>query len=174
MKKERIIAAILLALILLPLYIIFTAPPVEMLVIEVVIGAITVLMISLLLAPLLIKRPEKFFDVKRLYWLLAYLKRFLIEEARAHLDVSIKILSPRMPLKPAIVAIPYSLETEYGVAMLANSITNTPGTLVLDVGDKSNRKVLYVHWIYAKTTNWDECRKHISEKFERCIRGLLE
>ncbi len=52
-------------------------------------------------------------------------------------------------LNPAIVAVPIHLRTDAEIALLANLITLTPGTLSLDVSN--DRSVLYIH-VLALTT----------------------
>ncbi len=51
-------------------------------------------------------------------------------------------------LTPAIVAIPLAAKTEAEIALLANLISLTPGTLSLDVS--TDRQVLYIHAIDVK------------------------
>jgi multicomponent Na+:H+ antiporter subunit E len=51
-------------------------------------------------------------------------------------------------MKPGIVKIPLTANTDLEITLLANLISLTPGTLSLDVSD--DRKVLYVHAMYVK------------------------
>jgi multicomponent Na+:H+ antiporter subunit E len=57
--------------------------------------------------------------------------------------VSILALTPRLKLRPAIVAYPLTLPRDSQITLLANLITLTPGTLSLDVSD--DRKWLHIH-----------------------------
>jgi multicomponent Na+:H+ antiporter subunit E len=63
---------------------------------------------------------------------LAWLARALV---LANLDMARRVLSPSLPIRPALVHIPTSLRSELGRLALANSITLTPGTLTVDVED---------------------------------------
>ncbi|MBQ8933201.1 MAG: Na+/H+ antiporter subunit E [Lachnospiraceae bacterium] len=87
----------------------------------------------------------KFFIHEKAFWLLnpARLGSFLlyccvifpIELIKANVDVAIKALSPKLNIHPGIVKVPSELKSEYGQAMLANSITLTPGTITLDLAE---------------------------------------
>jgi multicomponent Na+:H+ antiporter subunit E len=90
---------------------------------------------------------------------------FLKELIVANLKVAAAVLSPEGRLRPAIVAIPLELDRDAEVALLANLITLTPGTLSLDVSPDGH--TLYVHTI--ATTGPDELRRAIREGFERRI-----
>lgn len=79
--------------------------------------------------------------------------------------VAVLVLSPRMNLKPGIFAYPLKVDRDFEIAMLANLITLTPGTLSVDVSD--DRRILYVHAIDASEP--DAARRDIAEGFERKI-----
>jgi multicomponent Na+:H+ antiporter subunit E len=56
---------------------------------------------------------------------------------KANVDVSRRILSPRVPIQPRVVRVKTSQETDLGRVVYANSITLTPGTVSLRVeGDE--------------------------------------
>ncbi len=63
------------------------------------------------------------------------------------LDVSKRILNPKMPISPAIVHIDAGQKSDMGRVSLANSITLTPGTISLDVG----RDTIEVHALSAES-----------------------
>lgn len=50
-------------------------------------------------------------------------------------------------VSPAIIAVPVDLRTDWGVAMVANLITLTPGTTSLHVS--ADRTLIYVHCLDA-------------------------
>jgi multicomponent Na+:H+ antiporter subunit E len=62
------------------------------------------------------------------YWL--WLAR---EVVKSSLDVARIVLSPSLPISPRVVVVKASCEDPVDQAILANSITLTPGTLALDV-----------------------------------------
>ncbi len=87
------------------------------------------------------------------------------------LEVAWMVLHPKMPIMPGIIKIPSSLKGELELTVLSNSITLTPGTLLIDVDEDSN---LYVHWILMKEENMDAARKEISEVYEKYLRRIFE
>lgn len=52
------------------------------------------------------------------------------------LDVSKRILNPRLPISPTLVEFVPSQKTELGLVIHANSITLTPGTISIEVSPK--------------------------------------
>ena len=75
--------------------------------------------------------------------LLRFLAFFALDLVRASLQVARQVLSPRMELRSAVVAIPARSASDHLLTLLANAISLTPGTLTLEV-DRA-RSTLYVH-----------------------------
>jgi multicomponent Na+:H+ antiporter subunit E len=50
-------------------------------------------------------------------------------------DVSRRVISPRLPIDPVLERLPTSQKTDVGRAIYANSITLTPGTVSTDLRD---------------------------------------
>ena len=74
---------------------------------------------------------------------LHYARVFVVELVRASLQVTRLVLRPRGPLRQAVVAVPVHGRGDRLLALVANSISLTPGTLTLDVDRE--RSILYVH-----------------------------
>ncbi len=128
-------------------------------------GIVVALIVAGVMAGFTVENPLKPLDPRRWAWLIVYaLYYFFVAEVKSHLDVMYRILHPKMPVKPGIVKVPYELETDYAITSVANSITNTPGTVVVDIDP--NEKTYFVHWIYVRTTDPQEAREKISSKFE--------
>lgn len=87
---------------------------------------------------------------------------FLYEMLKANIQVAKEVMSPRARMKPGIVKIELEAKTDLEITFLANLISLTPGTLVIDVSD--DRKVMYVHGIYVDDR----------EKFIQSIKEGLE
>lgn len=79
----------------------------------------------------------------RLPAFLAYLAVFTKDVVVANVDVAQRVLLPWAPIEPRVVVVPLRVESEYGVATIANSITLTPGTLTMDYDEE--RHALIVH-----------------------------
>ncbi len=94
-------------------------------------------------SPFHLLRPARFFTLLAyVFWV------FPIELVKANWDVAKRALSPALPIRPGIVKVPSAMRGEYGQAMLANSITLTPGTITMDVAeDEAGQVWYYIHWI---------------------------
>ncbi|MCD6324644.1 MAG: Na+/H+ antiporter subunit E, partial [Desulfurococcales archaeon] len=139
---------------------------------ELVLGAIVGFSVAYIFSDLLVQDSSKL-SIKRLAVLVAYaVKYFTVIEAKAHWSVVKAILSPKMGINPSIVRIPYRVRDDYAVVTIANSITNTPGTVVVDIDEE--KKNMYVHWIFADVVEDEEARKEVSEEFESWARLIFE
>lgn len=56
------------------------------------------------------------------------------------------VVTPSLPIRPGIIAIPAETETEPGLTLAAHSVTLTPGELVVEIGDDN---ILYTHCLDA-------------------------
>lgn len=77
-----------------------------------------------------------------------YVLVFLWELVTANVEVAYRVLHPRMPINPDVVAIPLRVQTDAAITTIANSITLTPGTLTMDHDPETN--TLFVHSIAAR------------------------
>lgn len=66
---------------------------------------------------------------------LLYLPWLMKEVFVSNVTVARIILDPKMPISPGVVRFRSTQRTDLGKALFANSITLTPGTVTLDVGD---------------------------------------
>lgn len=104
------------------------------------------------------------------YWrrmgrILSLLVLFFKELALSAWKVAVLVMSPRMELKPGIFAYPLTVDRDFEIALLANLITLTPGTLSVDVS--ADRKTLFVHAIDCSDP--EATRRDIATGFERKI-----
>jgi multicomponent Na+:H+ antiporter subunit E len=106
----------------------------------------------------------------RLFWALVYVPVLLFYIVRSNLDVAYRVIHPRLPIRPGITRARTTLTSIPGRALLANSVTLTPGTMSVDlVGD-----VLYVHRIWVPETDPDGETERELAPFERLIRRIFE
>ncbi|MBW6519131.1 MAG: Na+/H+ antiporter subunit E [ANME-2 cluster archaeon] len=94
----------------------------------------------------------------------------IVEITKASIMVSKIVISPKIDIKPGIIAIPLRTKTNGGITAIANTITLTPGTLTIDVAD--DRSVLYVHSIDA--SNPDSVRASIRDDLEKFVLEAFE
>jgi multicomponent Na+:H+ antiporter subunit E len=96
---------------------------------------------------------------------------FLYELGVSAVKVAKIVLTPNLKavLNPAIVAVPLNVTSDAEIALLANLITLTPGTLSVDVSD--DRRTLYVHVLALSSR--DELIADIANGFERKVREVF-
>lgn len=105
---------------------------------------------------------------KKVPQFVAFVLFFAKELVKANLKVAFDVLTPPWHMKPGVIAVPLSAETDLEVTMVANFISLTPGTLSLDVSD--DRRVLYIHAMFLQ----DEAQlRHDLVEFERRILELM-
>ncbi|MFT8322109.1 MAG: Na+/H+ antiporter subunit E [Bacillus sp. (in: firmicutes)] len=68
---------------------------------------------------------------------------FIRELILSNIAVLKSVLKPKLDMKPGIFAYPTILESNWEITILANLITLTPGTLVIEISP--DNKTLYVH-----------------------------
>ena len=105
---------------------------------------------------------------KVMFYYLMYLSVFIIELVKANLNVMRLVFSPRIDIKPGIVEIKTELKSPIGRLALANSITLTPGTLVVDIKGDS----LFIHWINISATDPVAATEAISARFEKYLKVI--
>lgn len=88
--------------------------------------------------------------------------------AKANIDVAYRVITGK--INPGIVKISPGLKTDFGITLLADSITLTPGTLTVDIDEKNND--LYIHWISVTTLK--PTTHHICANFPQWIRRIAE
>ncbi len=103
-------------------------------------------------------RPRPWNPFAWLWLALLFLRELLLSAAA----VMRATLSPRLDLRPGIVAVPLRLRSAGGVTLLAHMVTLTPGTTALHVSP--DRKVMYVHAMDAADP--DAVRASIAERLE--------
>lgn len=141
---------------------------------KLLIGGIASLLISILTHNLAIKGKVR--DViNPIKWLnlIKYLLYYLFNaEIKAHLSVIKLIFKGKKALKPGIIEVPYYLKSDLGITLVANSVTNTPGTVTIEVDKSKNR--YFIHWIYVESFKPEECYKMVTYDFEKGIRGFCD
>lgn len=96
---------------------------------------------------------------------------FLWELVLANVRMVPEVFRPTKELRPGIVAIPLSLTEESHIALLANLVSLTPGTLSLYVSD--DHSTLYVHVLRLPSGGPEVVVKEIKQGFERRIREVF-
>jgi multicomponent Na+:H+ antiporter subunit E len=114
---------------------------------ELIIGAVLALIVGAITRNSFFKGNLRLLNPKRWFLFLIYIVGpFFWGMAKANIDVAYRVITGK--INPGIVKISPKLKTDLGITMLANSITLTPGTLSVDIDEKTND--LYIHWIAVK------------------------
>lgn len=125
--------------------------------------------VAALLAALFMSFARVYGDIRWtprvLVYALAFLSVFIWELIKANLNVAWLVFSPRIRIKPGIVEIRTRLRSSMGRLALANAITLTPGTLVVDIKED----VLFVHWIVVSEPDPEGATRAIAGRFERFL-----
>lgn len=141
---------------------------------ELLLGAILSLIVGFVARTLFIKDSYRMLNpVRWIIFLIYAIGPFFYNMAIANVDVAYRVITGK--INPGIVRISPQLKTDLGITLLANSITLTPGTLSVDIEEKSND--LYIHWINVKTeaikTKPIE-PKYVSGSFINWVRRITE
>ncbi|WP_297071384.1 Na+/H+ antiporter subunit E [Thermococcus sp.] len=141
-------------------YIFYTGSATEY---DVVTGVLVAFIVSMLVGRWAVENDRKVFQPRRwLYTLVFFLRYFIVEETKTHVDVAKRVFT--LKTRPGIVRIPLNVKSDYARVLVANSITNTPGTIVVDITDDG--KYLYVHWIDVSSLDEGEVKENIAAYFE--------
>lgn len=167
MRVEKISRIVVFCLSLLVWFLITGVPTIS----EVIAGLIIAFFVSLLTGEMLIV-TERRFHFNRVWYTIIYLVKFVWEMIKANFHVAYIVIHPMLPIKPGIVRVKTKLQRDSALTMLANSITLTPGTLTVDI-DK-DKQILYVHWIYVKSTEIEEATKEVGGRFEKLLEVIFE
>jgi multicomponent Na+:H+ antiporter subunit E len=115
-----------------------------------------------------VKPTFAWLNPKRWFFLLLYaVGPFFAYMIKANFDVAYRVITGK--IRPGIVKIHTGLRTDFGVSMLANSVTLTPGTLSVDVDADGS---LYVHCINVKNKN--PSPEEVCGPFIKWIRRITE
>lgn len=106
----------------------------------------------------------RFRPIAYIIYLITFLKALVL----ANWDVAKRVIDPKLPINPGIVAIKTNLQEDYKKLMLANSITLTPGTITMRVTDDT----LFIHWIDVVTSEIEKAGEEIAGDFERTLKNL--
>lgn len=93
----------------------------------------------------------------------------LKEMIKANLDMAKRVLGGCKEVNPGIVRIPTDIQSDYGLALLANSITLTPGTITMDVAEEDGQNYFYVHWIDVTESDRTAAGEVIKSKLEKGV-----
>ena len=121
------------------------------------------LIIAAVTQDLFVEREESIQQgsLPRFEFFLIYVFVLLWEIYLASFAVVYQVITMR--INPGIIKIKTRLKSKFAQALLANSITLTPGTVAVDL----QKDDLYVHWLGVKTTDSQKAAKMIKGNYEK-------
>lgn len=102
---------------------------------------------------------------QRLPRLVSFVSFFLKELLVANFKVAYDVVTPPWYMRPGVIAMPLTADSDFKIAFVANLISLTPGTLSLDVSD--DRKVLYIHAMFLDDE--EDLRSSLAELERRAL-----
>lgn len=143
---------------------------------ELIVGAIISLVVALFSARFLIhEKPLYIFKPQRFLSLMNYCFFVFTKELwKANVEVAKKALDPKLSVKSGIVKVPTELKSEYGLAILANSVTLKPGTVTMEIVEENSKNYFYIHWIDVASTRSKEAGEAIKGILEKRIRRVFK
>lgn len=113
------------------------------------------------------KEERKYFTM--LPKLVTFIFFMLWEIIKANFQAVRDSLYPKSKLSPAIVKYPLEAESDVEITLLANLVSLTPGTLIMDVSD--DKKVMYIHVLHLE--NKEVFIEEVRNKFEKRLLELM-
>ena len=136
---------------------------------ELVVGSIVSAVLTMILIRRLRFNIDARFPFALVKFLVIYIPVFTWRLVLANIDVAKRVLTPVIPLNPAIVKVPTNLRGNFGKLTLANSITLTPGTLSIDVMNDA----LFVHTVDLNLSRNEQGECTIGQDFEKILGGIF-
>lgn len=102
--------------------------------------------------------------------LLRFVALVMLDILTANFEFAWRVLRPNRLLKSAYVEIPLTLRDEFAIAVLASTITLTPGTASTRISD--DRRTLKIHALHVE----DEAAliAQIKQRYENPLREIFE
>lgn len=104
----------------------------------------------------------------RIVWFVGH---YLAELGRSGWRVALDVVSPASEARPGIVHVPLEARTDVEIALVANLISLTPGTLTVDVDPRC--RILEVHVMFIDEGKEDEVVQYLKETVERPVLDLV-
>jgi multicomponent Na+:H+ antiporter subunit E len=102
------------------------------------------------------------FSPSRFNCFVLYTGVFAVELLRANINMMRYVYAPRLSVEPGVVKVKTNLKSPIGRLALANSISLTPGSLVLDIG----KDELVVHCLDMRAIDPKKVTETVSGPFE--------
>ena len=129
-------------------------------------GVILAMALPLIVRPLLLPHVK----IKQPLRLLRFVGIVGIDIVSANIDVAWRVLRPNRLLRSAHIDIPLTLRDEFALAVLASTITLTPGTVSTRFSD--DRRTLSIHALHVDDSA--ALIAQIQQRYEQPLREIFE
>lgn len=142
---------------------------------ELIAGLLVALVVAVTTSRFFVKEDGFWLFKKfRIFNLIIFIPIYIWELIKANWQVAKTALSKDIKIDPAIVKIDTDLKSDWGLAMLSNCITLTPGTITMDIYEEDNKNYLYIHWLNAETENIKKASDDIKGTFEKYVGRIFK
>jgi len=131
-----------------------------------VLGGILAIVIPLICRPF----SDRHVTVKRPLKAFAYLIRVIFDIVVSNLDVAVRVVRSNRRLEPGLIALPLDLHEPFPLAVLASTISLTPGTVSMDFSD--DRQWLYIHALHIDDE--EALIDRIKQRYEKPLKEIFE
>lgn len=143
---------------------------------ELLMGVVICLLTALFSSSFFVQNEEdafRFFNPLRIIYLVVFFVVIFTGELFRSNWAMAKTVLLRRPFHQAIVKIPVTgIKNYYGLAMLADCITLTPGTITMDVIDEDGEISMYVQWINMESSDPEVAGEIIKGRMEKWLRRI--
>lgn len=101
--------------------------------------------------------------VKKIYHFLFFIGFYLEKLVMANLSIAYDILTPKLRFNPGMIEIELKPLNRFGLLMVSNLVSMTPGTLSTDLD--LNRNTMHVHVLYMDRQ--ESIKQEITQIMER-------
>ena len=115
----------------------------------------------------------RFFNPAKTVSLIGYSFTFCKELVKANVDMAKRVYGG-CKVNPGIVKVPTEMQSDYGLALLSDSITLTPGTITMEVAEEDGKNCLYVHWIDVTAESGEAAGEAIKGALEKGTRRVFD
>lgn len=128
-------------------------------------GVILAVLIPWICAPL----SDTHHRIQKPLTALVYVSKVLLDIIVSNFEVAWRVLRPNRHLRPGLVALPLELSGQFPLAVLASTISLTPGTVSVDFSE--DMRWLYIHALHVD----DEAAliAHIKQRYEQPLREIF-
>jgi multicomponent Na+:H+ antiporter subunit E len=116
--------------------------------------------------------PEWMLQPRRWWAFLLLLGEFIRQIVVQNVTLAWRVFSPRIPIKPGIVAVPFNARRDVPATILSSLMTLTPDTVLVDIDQVKG--IMYIHWIDVQTTQPDEAYRLLVRDLEQKLNNWLE